>query len=171
MPVENKYTNTDVAAGSELVASHLNDGAKLHTIFFQVDVAAADDDGSIYRIVKGLHPNAIIRKIEFRNTALTAGTVYDLGIYETAKANGTVGAVKNVNAFANDLDMSTASAGTDRNGTPALNTAALAKSTLQTLSGDTTVLTLKPSYDIAFTAATVGTAAGTIWGYVDYIQG
>lgn len=67
-------------------------------------VAAADEDTSVYRFVR-IPSNAVVAKIELFNDAITAGTSYDFGLFQTA-ANG--GAVVNVNAWGNAVDLSSA---------------------------------------------------------------
>ena len=88
------------------------------------------------------------------NTAITGGTSYGFGLY---RAN--LGSVVNATVLASAIDMSTArTIATSNNvGLSALTLGELR--TLASLSGATNP---DDSYDIALTATTVGTAAGTI---------
>lgn len=133
-------------------------GAPLFSMVATVAVAAGDDDNSVYRFCR-LPSNAVIMKIDLLNDAITDGTDYDLGIYQTA-ANG--GALVNVNTFADAVSMASArvtpldvthEAGGD-------DTIELAEKKLYELLS----LTTDPQreYDLCLTGVTVGTAAGDI---------
>jgi|DEB0MinimDraft_3_1074331.scaffolds.fasta_scaffold19566_2 hypothetical protein len=121
-----------------------------------VEVAAGDDDGSVFRFVR-VPSNARISTVEYANDAITAGTDYDLGVYDTADAGG---AVVSVNLFGDALDLSSAHAFTDATyETTATNISKVDQELWQLLG-----LTSDPSkdYDICATGVTVGSAAGTI---------
>lgn len=120
-----------------------------------VEVAAADDDGSVYRMVR-LPSNARVISMTRFNDAITAGTVYDLGVYQTA-ANG--GAVVDADVFATDADLSSASVVGVEMRYEVADINGIEKRLWEVLG-----LTSDPQreYDIAFTGDTVGTAAGTI---------
>ena len=154
MAVEDKYTDADVEAGkkgSALTAAK----ADTVTIVATVAVAAADDDGSVYRAFPNVPSSLVPVKISVHNTAVTGGTDYDLGLY---KPNG--GAVVDAGILADGLDLSSAATiATDNN--TGITTIGIANGpqTLGTLSAQTDV---DGSYDVALTANTVGTAAGTV---------
>lgn len=154
MAVENKYVDANLAAGK--VTSALNEqGTKTITAVATVAVASADDDGSVYRLFKNVPSSLVPVKIAVHNTAITSGSDYDLGLYA---ANG--GAVVDKDILADGLDMSSArTIATDNNA--GMTTVAIASGTqdLGTLSAQTDPYA---SYDIALTANTVGSAAGTI---------
>jgi hypothetical protein len=168
MAVENKYTDAELAAGKLGNPANIS-GAESQAQVLTFEVAAADDDGSIYRIAKSLNPNLIITKVEINNDAITAGTDYDLGLYETI-TDGSTGPVIAVDVFAAALDMSAAAAnGSEKNG--------LANVAIEDLGNKIyehaghTVNTKKQGYDLALTANIVGSAAGTISVRITYVQG
>lgn len=128
-----------------------------------VEVAAGDDNDSVYRLFR-LPSNAKVLSVRILNDAITAGTDYDLGIYRTA-ADG--GAVVDVDAFADAIDMSSARTTAFFDAAYELNDIANIEKELWQNAG----LTSDPSvqYDICLTGVTVGTAAGTISAIIQYI--
>ena len=154
MAVENKYSDADVAAGKKASALSAY-GTKQVTLVGTVAVAAADDDGSIYRVISGVPSSLVPVNIAIHNTAITGGTDYDLGLY---KPNS--GAVVDADILADGLDLSSAVTIATWNNA-GLTTLSIADGaeTLGELSAQTDV---DASYDIALTANTVGTAAGTV---------
>jgi hypothetical protein len=81
------------------------DGAVLREKVATVEIAAADDANSVYRMVR-VHSSWRISEITRFNDAITSGTDYDVGLYDTAE-NG--GAVVNINAFADAISLASAS--------------------------------------------------------------
>lgn len=126
-----------------------------------VEVAAADSDGSVFRMVR-LPSNAVVYKIDVLNDAITSGTDYDFGLYKTA-ADG--GAVVDADAFASAVDLSSARVAPLDITHEALNIDKVEKRLFEvaTLTTDPNIL-----YDLCFTANTVGSAAGTISVVVYY---
>lgn len=128
-----------------------------------VEVAAGDDDGSVFRLFR-LPSNAKVLSIRILNDAITSGTSYDLGLYRTA-ADG--GAVVDADAYGSAIDMSSARTTAFFDGAyEAADIANIEKEVWQNagLSSDPSV-----QYDVCLTANTVGTAAGTISAIVTYI--
>jgi hypothetical protein len=121
-----------------------------------VEVAAADDNASVYRVAR-VHSSWTLTHLWIYNDAIASGSAFDLGLYETL-LNG--GAAVDVDLFATDLSMTAA-----RTTSPidalfeALNIDQAEKRIWEQLG-----LSADPNkyYDLAFTADTVGTAAGTI---------
>lgn len=158
MAVVNAYVNTELqAGGGGVVEGFRHQGAPLIVMKETFEVAAADDDNSIYRVFKGVNPELIPVKIEIQNDAITAGTDYDLGLYETLD-NG--GAVINKEVLSATHDMSSAATTSPKNGLGAVDIANGLKA-LYELAGKA-IGAIKGGLDIALTANTVGTAAGTI---------
>jgi hypothetical protein len=124
-----------------------------------VEVAAADDDNSVYRMVR-LPANAKIVSLEILNDAITAGTVYHLGAYQTSQ-NG--GAVVDLDAFASSIDMTSART-LPFNAMYEAGTGTVGVEDIETLLWQMLGVASDPmrDYDICFTAATVGSAAGTL---------
>lgn len=138
-------------------------GGRLRRILDTLEVAAADDDTSTYRLAR-VHSSWQLPEIIIFNDAITAGTSYDIGLYQTA-ANG--GAVVLVGAYATAIDLSSA----NKTGT---NQAFEARdiANIQKRVWEDAGLTTDPIrfYDLVATANTVGTAAGTISVAVGYVN-
>jgi hypothetical protein len=153
MAVEDKYVNTEVVA-QKLAAPYQQGGSDLKVFAQTLEVAAADDDGSIYR-VSSVPGDAVPVKVEIYNDAITGGTDYDLGFYVSLEKGG---AVKDKDALMDGTSM--ASAADAVNGMTALDIADFGKRVYE-IAGDDEDSRL-PAYDLALTANTVGTVAGTI---------
>ena len=168
MSVENKYVDAELEAGK--LGNPVNiSGAEEQSQVLTFEVDAADDDGSVYRISKSLNPNLIIKSIQINNDAITGGTDYNLGIYETSTDRGDGPIIGGGNQFADALDMSAAAAnGSEKNGLANVAIEDLPKK-LYELAGDD-VNTKKQGYDIAFTAVIVGDG-GTITVRMELVQG
>lgn len=120
-----------------------------------VEVAAADSDTSVYRFFS-VRSSDRIHALLLKNDAITAGTSYDFGLYDTL-ANG--GAVVDADLFASAVDLSSGRT-TD---TDILNEALdIDKSEKQVW--ELLGLSADPGkeYEVCATANTVGSAAGTI---------
>lgn len=127
-----------------------------------VEVAAADDDTSTYRLV-AIPSNEVVKVVWLYNDAITGGTSYDIGVYYNSAKLGGVVVPSCVALFASAVDLSTA-----HGATGALDVTHEATATdidkikypLWQLCG----LTSDPNclLDIVATANTAGSAAGTI---------
>lgn len=126
-----------------------------------VEVAAGDDDGSVFRFVR-VPSNARILSIVRFNDAITAGTAYEIGLHQTA-ANG--GAAADADLFATTVDLSAASVVGVEQRFEAADIINIEKRVweLLGLTADS-----QRDYDLTFTGTTVGTAAGTISVEVRY---
>ena len=93
MAVEDKYINANVAAG-KLANPALQLGSPVVAFVSSFEVAIADDDGSKFRIAKGLQPNLIPIMALIASDTITSSTDWDLGLYETD-----LGAVIDVDVF------------------------------------------------------------------------
>lgn len=155
MAVENKYVGTLTAAG-KLDNAAKTMGDRVIWMTNTVEIAAADDDGSVYRFFKSVPSNLIPVEITITSDGITGGTDYDLGLYKV----GVSGAVVDKDVLMDGQTMASAltRATGHQLGLAAVNIADIGKS-LATLSAQTTP---DLSYDIALTANTVGTGAGTI---------
>src|SRR3972149_12341690 len=80
-------TNAD-AEPKVLTSDYISKGT-LYEAVGTVEVAAADDDGSVYRMVR-VPSNARITSILTGCDAITLGTSYHLGVYQTAANGGAV---------------------------------------------------------------------------------
>ena len=154
-------TNAD--ATPPVLTSPRTSGAHLREAVGTVEVAAADDNNSVYRFVR-VRSNARISSVEHASDAVTGGTDYNIGVWDTA-ANG--GVVVSENLFSDAIDMSSAHAFTDGTyETTATNIASVEQELWQLLG-----LSSDPGkdYDIAAIGITVGTGAGTISLRVRYV--
>lgn len=156
-------TNHD-ASPVDLTAAYLFHGRVRSQRGF-VEVAAADDDTSVYRLFR-VWSGWLIDDILIANDAITAGTVFDLGVYDVS-ANG--GAAVDADFFATNVDLSSASAFRSL----LLEATATDLDKVEKRLWELLGLSSDPQkfYDIALTGDTVGTAAGTIAGKLSYLDG
>ena len=140
-------------------------GGVLREAIGTVEIAAADCAASVYRMVR-VHSSWRISDIKRFNDAITSGTDYDVGLYETAE-NG--GAVKNINCFADAVSLASGvvvgvedlfEAGADE-GIEDI------EKRVWEFAGDT----VDPNkfYDLCYTGVTPGSGAGTLTVKVRYI--
>lgn len=153
MAVENKYVNTELAAGVLADAAY---AGPLKVIAQTFEVAAADDDGSVYRIAR-ISDSDILLRATIMCDAITGGTDYDLGLYYT----GTSGAVLDKDCFMDGQTLASATKTID--GLQTVDIANRTKEIWSLLAGITSQTRDENNeWDIALTANTVGTAAGTV---------
>lgn len=162
MAVEDKYVGSLTAAG-KLVKASLVSGSNEIVMVQTEEIAAADDDGSVYRFFKAVPSNYIPTEITICTDGITAGTDYDLGLY---KVNGAV-VDKDILMDGQTMASALTRASGHQLGLQTINIDAVG-STLATLSGQADP---DVAYDIALTANTVGTAAGTITIIAKFVQG
>ena len=164
MAVEDKFVNALTAAGKKAAAISTG-GSNLKVVKWNFEVAAADDNDSVYRVAR-LPANAIPIYGEVYADAITSGTDWDLGLYKP----GVGGAVVDIDLLADGLDIASGEAITA--GLEVLTNLGGADpvgnfgKTLWELLGLT-----KPNrgdYDLAWTARAVGSAAGTVSGFLIY---
>ncbi len=140
-------------------------GGVLREIVATIDVAAADDDGSVFRFAR-VHSSWRISEIDVLNDAITGGTGYDIGLYQTAENGGA--------AVINDCYGSAITHATARGATGAveLGYEALDIINIEKRVFENAGLTTDPGryYDLCMTGDTVGTAAGTISVRVRYVE-
>lgn len=156
MAVVDLYAQADKEAGNgKKFPAVKGSGSRTIVVSNLVSVAAADDNGSVYRVFCDIPSSVVPINITIQNEAITGGTDYDLGLYATNS-----GAVVEVDILADGLDMSSARtiATANNAGMTSVPITGGLKS-LATLSGQTNP---SSSYDIALTANTVGTGAGVI---------
>lgn len=168
MAVINEYVNANIVAEKKATAA-FSEGGKSVTIVVTFEVAVGDDDGSVYRLVKAIDPNLIPVRFDILSDAIADATDYELGLYETSK-DGVNGPAIDIDVFLGSTDINAGNArGSELNGLTAVDVADVQKRIFE-LAGDT-LTTLKLGYDIAFTANTVGSAAGTISVLMEFVQG
>ena len=164
MAVEDKYTDTNLAAG-KISSSFTGQGQKTVTLIATEEIAAADDDGSVYRLFKSVPSTYIPVEINVMCDAITGMTDVEIGLYKV----GVGGAAVDIDVLMGSDDLS---AGVTRIAGYQLGMAAVdvadAGKTLGVLSAQTNV---DAAYDIALTANTVGSGAGTITVVATFVQG
>ena len=144
--------------------AHLVRGT-VYEIAAVVEVVAADDNGSVYRLGR-LRSSDRVSQLLVANDAITGGTAFEFGLYETAD-NG--GGVIDADLFASAVDLSTAAPLRELayEAIPAnIDKAEKRLWELLGLSADP-----QKDYDLAATGTTVGTAAGTIAALIRYCAG
>lgn len=131
------------------------EGGMLRVSVGTVEVAAANDDGSVFRFCR-VPSGARIHSIRVFCDAITAGTVYDCGLYKPAALGG---AVVDADCYATDVDLSSAITQGTEIAFEARDIAAVENRAWQDAA-----LTADPfiEYDICLTGDTVGSAAGTL---------
>lgn len=164
MAVENKFADAALEAGKKGNPAIMA-GGKLLCLAGVLEIAAADDDGSIYKLAR-LPSNAIPVKCEIVSDAIVGATDYDLGLYES---NGVDEADKDLfmdgqdinagNPLSAPLDGLKTGPSIDETGQKIWE---LLLKTLENKNED---------YILALTANVVGAAAGTIAYRFYYILG
>lgn len=163
MAVENKVViHNATAAAANSKDAVLWSGGKVRCIPFSFEVAAADDNGSVYR-VGNISPMAIIKSVEIISDAIAAATVYDLGFYKSLDVGG---AVIDADAIFANLDINAGNATLSQKFVPAPENVGKRAYEIAGL----TSYKEYGSFDIAFTGDTVGTAAGTVAGFIEVIE-
>lgn len=152
----NSVTNLD--AVPPVLNSLLVMGGVLREQVGTVEIAAADDDTSVYRLGR-VHSSWRISQISLFNDAITSGAVFDVGLYATAEDGG---AAVDANAYADNISLTSASlTGTELlfEGGSAVGVEDIEQAVWQNAG-----LSADPNcwYDIAFTGDTVGSGAGTV---------
>lgn len=155
-------TNADAAVQALNVAGLAQ--ARVYSAMATVEVAAADDDGSVYRFMR-VHSSWRMRSITVFCDAITGGTAYEVGLYQTA-ANG--GAVVDADCYASAITLATAITA----GSEVLHEARdINKIGQQVWQDAGAAADTDRWYDLALTGTTVGTAAGTISVAIEYTAG
>jgi hypothetical protein len=152
MAVENKFANSSLGTGTLLDSSK---GGNTKLLSQSVAIAVADDDGSKYGMFL-VKSNDVPIACDIQCTAITAGTDYELGLYDY-NMDGIVGAVVSKGLLMTGQTMATASV--ELNGMAAVTADKRGQKFWQLLG-----LSADPqkTYVVALTGDTVGTAAGTI---------
>lgn len=140
-------------------------GGVVREIVGTVEVAAGDDNGSVFRLA-GVHSSWRISEIDVLNDAITSGATYDIGLYQTAE-NG--GAVVDADCYATDVSFTTARAAT---GAVELGFEAKDIINIEKRVFEDAGLTTDPGrfYDLCLTGDAVGSGAGTISVRVRYVE-
>jgi hypothetical protein len=131
-----------------------------------VEIAAADDNNSVYRVGR-VHSSWRISEIIRYNDAITSGADFDVGIYDTAE-NGA--AVININCFADAVSLVSGSV----TGTRDLYEAGsdVGVEDIEQRVWEMAGLTEDPGkfVDVCYTGVTVGSGAGTLSVKIQYVE-
>lgn len=165
MAVEDKYVHPNVVTSTDKVSESVDSiwakGKKVMVAHASFTKAAADSNLSVYRLFRDLSPSIQIQQIWVGNAAITGGTSYSLGIYESGVGKLIVGGSL---ALSGVMDLSTAHAtmapGTALNGLAGIALTDFNKKLFE-MAGHTEA-TKKKSYDICLLATTAGGGAGQI---------
>lgn len=151
---------SSVDTSNAKVAENVTNGGKMRYIIETVEISAADDNNSVYRLAR-LPYNAVVKEVTIACDAITGGTNFDLGLYDTPSINA--GAVIDKDLLMDGQSLATASRVID--GLQTVNIANLHKK-LYELAGVTESIT--KLVDVALTGNTVGSAAGTVTAKIVY---
>lgn len=167
MAVEDKYNATYYDAAGKMIKRppSIKGGMQMNVMIESFELAAADSDGSVYRLFKGVDLNVIPIRLSLLSDGITAGTVFDVGVYKTG-----LGLVIDADILASNMDLSSAADGgsaTAIDGMDAVDIADYGKS-LAELLGLTSLTVPAGGGDICLTGDTVGTAAGTVTAIFEF---
>ncbi len=154
-------TNAD--ASPMVPTSDYISGARLESMIAMVPIAAADADGSVYRLVR-VKSGMRMHSIKLLFDAITGGTSFTVGLYDTA-ANG--GAAVSAALFATAFDMSAGSS----TGTEVLNQANSIANAEKRI-WELLALAADPfkDYDLCLVGTTVGSGAGNVAAFVTVVK-
>lgn len=160
MAVQDKYVILDTYPNA--ISANAGGSGDLRKSVISFEVAAADDDGSVYRLMP-ISANSIITDVKFCNDAIAGATSYDFGFYKTES-----GAVVDKDELAAAIDINAGNAsGSEASAMTAVDIANRGKKVYELLG--LTSSTKEVAYDLCVTANTVGTAAGTITVFVEWL--
>ena len=162
MAVEKKWISANIVAGKKENSGLIMPG-QVFAFANTFEVAAADDDGSVY-FVGNINANMIPLKLDWNSDAITGATSYDVGFYTEAG----VAVDKDILMAQHDVNAG-AAMGSEINAMHDLPIDKIGKRVYELLGK--TLATKEDSYLLAVTANTVGTAAGTISLRGLFIQG
>lgn len=150
------------ASPNKLVPAQ-HDGGRVRVATATIEIAADDNDGDILAMVH-LPSNASVKSIRLSADAITGGTSFDVGLYDTL-SNG--GAAVDVDAYASAVTLAS--------GADDLEVAFEARdiAAVNNFVWQDAGLSSDPSKEmaIALTGNTIGTVAGTVTLAVYYTDG
>lgn len=170
MAVVNVYVDTNIAAG-KLANNAACMGGKIICAIQSFVVANTDAAGSVYRVFKGISPDAVIKSVRLYNDALTGATSVSCGFYGVQDYDLVGAIVGSGNQIASAVDIS---AGNPVTATPLVFDKAISIANREvpifTLAGHT-VITKLPAYDICLTMTAMTTGAtGNVCVILEYVQ-
>lgn len=173
MAIINAYVDSNIGGSPAKLGSNLaaGNGGVVKTIVCSFVVGSTDAAGSIYRVAKGMSPDAVIKSVRIYNDALTGATSVSCGLYEVLNGAGVGAIVGSGNQFASAVDIASGNAVTV---TPKIFDTALSianrNQPLYIVAGHTQ-LNKKPAYDIALTMTAMTTGAtGNVCVIIEFSQ-
>ena len=171
MAVINGYVDVNIKAGKlgdNLVGGN---GAVTKVITCCFVVGSTDAAGSVYRVAKGVSPDAVVKSIRLYNDALTGATSVSCGLYGVLDFDNVGAIVGSGNQFASAIDISAGNAVTV---TPKIFDTSLSianrNQPLYIVAGHTQ-LTKLPAYDICLTMTAMTTGAtGNVCVIIEFSQ-
>lgn len=164
MAVEDKYVHSQIVAGRTTVPGLAAQGWPIVACVATFETAAANDDGSVFRLFPSIPSSAIPKMLRIACDAITGMTDVDLGLYKP----GVGGAEVDKDILADGVNPS---AGYSRilalDGLVTVDLANALKPLWELVSG-TTIINRPATYDICLTANTMGSGVGTITAYFEY---
>lgn len=155
MAVEDKYVDASIVAGKNTNPA-FSQGAQLMAAVATFETAAADDNDSVYRVFKGVPGDLIVLQLKAACDAVTGMSDVNVGLWET-----NLGPVVSENCFADAVDLSSAVAfGSEKDLLISLGVEKIQKRIYEV--GGHTIITRKPSYDIALKAVAAASTIGTV---------
>lgn len=162
MAVENKWVNADVEAGKKGNPALVMPG-QVFGFTCTFEVAAADDDGSVYKLAH-VGANMIPVQLYLNCDAIAGATDYEMGFYDEA------GNAVDIDVLMGSEDIHAGAAiGSEIDCLQDMGVDKIGKKVYELLGK--TLTTKENAYVLALTANTVGTAAGTISVRGLFIQG
>jgi hypothetical protein len=160
-----KSTEVTNADATPPVKTHVSvSHGRLHTKVGTIEIAAADDAASVYRMCR-VHSSWRLDEITRYNDAITSGTGFDLGLYDITEAGG---AAVDDDLFASGISLASESKTgvNDQFESASINIDDIEKPIWELLA-----LSADPGkwYDLAYTGDTPGSGAGTLSVRVRYV--
>lgn len=173
MSVINAYVDANYGATAPKlgVNTGAGNGAVTKTMINCFVVGSADAAGSVYRVFKGVSPDAVVKSVRLYNDALTGATSVSCGLYGVLDYDLVGAIVGSGNQFASVIDIS---AGNPITSTPKIFDTSLSianrNQPLYIVAGHTQ-LTKLPAYDICLTMTAMTTGAtGNVCLIVEFVQ-
>lgn len=167
MAIVDRYVNATAEAGVKPFPSVNVAGVGMIGIATAFEIAAADDNTSVYRLFKSIPVTAVPVLLDINCDAITAGTDYDIGFYAPDR-----GVVIDKDALLDGADLSGGKAiGSEQSGLASLTVDLIGSSIADIILSKTGVAASYDAVDICLTGNVVGTSAGTVGVRAIFAQG
>jgi len=173
MAIVNAYIDANIGATNQKLGNNIGSGnggivKKMINCFV---VGSSDAAGSIYRVFKGVSPDAVILNVRLYNDALTGATSVNCGLYGVLDFDNIGAIVGTGDQFASAVNIAS---GNPVTSTPLVFDKALSianrNQPLFVVAGHT-VITKLPAYDICLTMTAMTTGAtGNVCVMIEFVQ-